>query len=303
MIKLKNVSKKYGNEMALQQVSVTIREGICFGLIGPNGAGKSTLMKIIAGIIQKYQGEIFFNEKPIEKCRNEVKNVIGYVPQDIVLENLLTARDNLMFFGGTYKIPKSELKDKVNKMLAVIGLADRADESVKNFSGGMKRRLNIGCALMHDPILIIMDEPTVGVDPQSRNYIYSIVEKLKKEGKTIIYSSHYMEEVQNLCEEIVLIDHGSILENGSVNKIIDKYSKPSVFVEGEKIQKEELQTLGEVKEFGSGFRIEGDDILNIIEQVSSYLKNNNKTANRLEIYRVNLEDIFILLTGTSLRNE
>lgn len=303
MIVLKNVSKKYDNKVALQQVSVTIREGICFGLIGPNGAGKSTLMKIIAGIIQKYQGEIFFNEKPIEKCRNEVKNVIGYVPQDIVLENLLTARDNLMFFGGTYKIPKSELKDKVNKMLAVIGLADRADESVKNFSGGMKRRLNIGCALMHDPILIIMDEPTVGVDPQSRNYIYSIVEKLKKEGKTIIYSSHYMEEVQNLCEEIVLIDHGSILENGSVNKIIDKYSKPSVFVEGEKIQKEELQTLGEVKEFGSGFRIEGDDILNIIEQVSSYLKNNNKTANRLEIYRVNLEDIFILLTGTSLRNE
>jgi ABC-2 type transport system ATP-binding protein len=303
MIEIKCVSKNYSNKMALQQVSVTIREGICFGLIGPNGAGKSTLMKIIAGIIQKYQGEIFFNEKPIEKNRNEVKNVIGYVPQDIVLENLLTARDNLMFFGGIYKTPKKELKDKVNEMLTIIGLADRANESVKNFSGGMKRRLNIGCALIHDPILIIMDEPTVGIDPQSRNYIYSIIEKLKKEGKTIIYSSHYMEEVQNLCEEIVLIDHGNILENGNVNKIIDKYSKPSVFVEGEKIQKRELQTFGDVKEFGSGYRVEGDDILNIIEQISSYLKNNNKIASRLEIYRTNLEDIFLLLTGTSLRDK
>lgn len=303
MIEIKNVSKNYGNKMALQQVSVTIREGICFGLIGPNGAGKSTLMKIIAGIIQKYQGEIFFNEKPIEKNRNEVKNVIGYVPQDIVLENLLTARDNLVFFGGVYKTPKKELKDKVNKMLEGIGLADRANESVKNFSGGMKRRLNIGCALMHDPILIIMDEPTVGIDPQSRNYIYSIIEKLKKEGKTIVYSSHYMEEVQNLCEEIVLIDHGNILENGNVNKIIDKYSKPSVFVEGEKIKKGELQTFGMVKEFGSGYLVEGNDILNIIEQISSHLKNNNKTASRLEIYRINLEDIFLLLTGTSLRDE
>lgn len=303
MIKLKNVSKNYDNKVALQQVSFTIREGICFGLIGPNGAGKSTLMKIIAGIIQKSQGEIFFNEKAIEKCRNEVKTMIGYVPQDIVLENLLTARDNLMFFGGTYKIPRKELKDKVSNMLAVIGLADRANESVKNFSGGMKRRLNIGCALIHDPTLIILDEPTVGIDPQSRNYIYSIIEKLKEEGKTIIYSSHYMEEVQNLCEEIVLLDHGSILENGSVNKIIDKYSKPSVFVEGEKIQKGDLRTFGEAKEFGGGYRVEGDDILNIIEQISGYLKNNNKTASRLEIYRINLEDIFLLLTGTNLRDK
>lgn len=303
MIKLKNVSKNYDNKVALQQVSFTIREGICFGLIGPNGAGKSTLMKIIAGIIQKSQGEIFFNEQPIEKCRNEVKTMIGYVPQDIVLENLLTARDNLMFFGGTYKIPRKELKDKVSNMLAVIGLADRENESVKNFSGGMKRRLNIGCALIHDPTLIILDEPTVGIDPQSRNYIYSTIENLKKEGKTIIYSSHYMEEVQNLCEEIVLLDHGSILENGSVNKIIDKYSKPSVFVEGEKIQKGDLRTFGEVKELGGGYRVEGDDILHIIEQISSYLKNNNKTASRLEIYRINLEDIFLLLTGTNLRDK
>ena len=303
MIELKNVKKKYEKSVALNQVSFSINDGICFGLIGPNGAGKSTLMKVIAGITRKYEGEIFFNGKPIEKSRNEVKKSIGYVPQDLVLENTLSARDNLAFFGGVYGIPRHELKNEINKTLKDIGLEDRGDETVKNYSGGMKRRLNIGCALMHNPQLIIMDEPTVGIDPQSRNYIYSIIKRLKGEGKTIIYSSHYMEEVQNLCEEMVLIDHGNILEKGTVNKIIEKHSKPSIYIEGEDIDEKELQQFGEVKGLGNGYQILNEEVLRTIEGISKYLHSNNKHVSQLEIYRMNLEDIFFMLTGKNLRDK
>lgn len=303
MIELKNVRKIYEKNVALNQVSFTINDGICFGLIGPNGAGKSTLMKVIAGITRKYEGEISFNGKSIEKSRNEVKKSIGYVPQDLVLENTLTARDNLEFFGGVYGIQRNEIKEKVNKTLQDIGLEDRGDEAVKNYSGGMKRRLNIGCALMHNPQLVIMDEPTVGIDPQSRNYIYSIIKRLKSEGKTVIYSSHYMEEVQNLCEEMVLIDHGNILESGSVNKIIDKHSKPSIYIAGEDIKSEELQQFGKVKKLENGYQIISEDVLMTIESISKYLLSNNKHVSQLEIYRMNLEDIFFMLTGKNLRDK
>ncbi|MDQ7095347.1 ABC transporter ATP-binding protein [Desulfosporosinus sp. PR] len=303
MIELKNVRKKYGDTLALDQVNVTINDGICFGLIGPNGAGKSTLMKIIAGITQKYEGEISFNEKPLEKNRYAVKQTIGYVPQDLVLENVLSARDNLTFFGGVYGIPKNKLADTVNKTLEDIGLRDRADDLIKNFSGGMKRRLNIGCGIMHNPKLVIMDEPTVGIDPQSRNYIYTIIDKLKKDGKTIIYSSHYMEEVQNLCEDIVLIDHGKILEGGSVNSIIKKYSKPAVYLEGEGIKPQELNLFGEVAELGNGYRIVCDNVMQTMEKISSFLLANRQQVSHLEIYHMNLEDIFFLLTGKSLRDK
>lgn len=303
MIELNNVTKKYEDTLALDQVSLTINNGICFGLIGPNGAGKSTLMKIIAGITQKYDGEISFNKKPIEKNRYEIKQTIGYVPQDLVLENVLTARDNLTFFGGVHGIPNNQLKDTVNKTLKDIGLIDRADDPVKDFSGGMKRRLNIGCGIMHNPKLVIMDEPTVGIDPQSRNYIYTIIDKLKKEGKTIIYSSHYMEEVQNLCEEIVLIDHGKILEGGSVNRIIEKYSKPAVYLEGEGIDKEELRQFGDILSLGNGYRVVCDHVVQTIEKISNYLLMNEIHVSHLEIYRMNLEDIFFLLTGKNLRDK
>ncbi|MBV7271427.1 ABC transporter ATP-binding protein [Clostridium sp. PL3] len=303
MIELKNVKKSYEKNVALNQVSFTINDGICFGLIGPNGAGKSTLMKVIAGITRKYEGKIFFNGKSIEKSRNEVKKSIGYVPQDLVLENTLTARDNLEFFGGVYGIQRNEIKEKVNKTLQDIGLEDRGDEAVKNYSGGMKRRLNIGCALMHNPQLVIMDEPTVGIDPQSRNYIYSIIKRLKSEGKTVIYSSHYMEEVQNLCEEMVLIDHGNILESGSVNKIIDKHSKPSIYIAGEDIKSEELQQFGKVKKLENGYQILSEDVLMTIKSISKYLLSNNKHVSQLEIYRMNLEDIFFMLTGKNLRDK
>lgn len=303
MIELKDVKKKYGKNVALNEVNFSINDGICFGLIGPNGAGKSTLMKVIAGITRKYEGEILFNGREIEKSRNEVKKYIGYVPQDLVLENTLTARDNLAFFGGVYGVPKHELKEKVNKTLKDIGLEDRGDEPVKNFSGGMKRRLNIGCGLMHNPQLVIMDEPTVGIDPQSRNYIYSIIKRLKGEGKTVIYSSHYMEEVENLCEEMVLIDHGNILEKGSVNKIIDKHSKPSIYIEGENIKEDELQPFGEVKKLENGYQVLSSDVLITIERLSKYLQCNDKHVSKLEIYRMNLEDIFFMLTGKNLRDK
>lgn len=289
--------------MFSNQVNLSINEGICFGLIGPNGAGKSTLMKIIAGIIQSYEGEIQYNNKTMRKSRREMKKTIGYIPQDLVLENLLTARDNLSFFGGVYGIPKQELRGKVNQTLEAIGLADRAEDPVKDFSGGMKRRLNIGCALMHNPQIIIMDEPTVGIDPQSRNYIYSIINRLKQEGKSVIYSSHYMEEVQNLCEDMVLIDHGHILEAGAVSEIIDKYSKPSVYVEGKEISKEELQVFGQVTNHDNGYQVMGPHVLGLIENISRYLINRKKEVSRLEIYRVNLEEVFFMLTGKNLRDE
>jgi ABC-2 type transport system ATP-binding protein len=302
MISVKDVSKSYKKQQALKQVNLTIQQSTCFGLIGPNGAGKSTLMKILCGVLEEYEGEVAVKGMNPKHETRAMKKELGYVPQDIVLTEELSAIDNLRFFGSVYGLRGKELENRIIEVLTLVGLQERGKDMVKTFSGGMKRRINIGCALLHNPSVIIMDEPTVGVDPQSRNYIFDIILELKKQGKTIVYSSHYMEEIQYLCDDLALIDLGTVVESGNLMEIIQKHSKKGVYVEGPMITDELLLPFGTLLEKGNGYLIDCNHPLEMLEQVATYMREHNMHVQRLELSQTSLEDIFLLLTGKKLRD-
>ena len=199
MLQVDQLTKRYGTRTAVSGISFTIRSGETVGLLGPNGAGKTTAIAMICGITRPDGGSV------------RVDGSVGLVPQDLALYDELSAWANLELFGGLYGLRRAQLRDRGEQALTLVGLADRAGERVKNFSGGMKRRLNIAGALLHDPGLILLDEPTVGVDPQSRNAIFENLEELKRRGKTLLYTTHYMEEAERLCDRVLIMDHGKIL--------------------------------------------------------------------------------------------
>ncbi|TMU87519.1 ABC transporter ATP-binding protein [Bacillus sp. BHET2] len=302
MIEVGNVSKRYDSIQALEGIQLTIQKGSCFGLVGPNGAGKSTLMKILSGVLQDFEGDIIVNDHSVLKDRKKVKRMIGYIPQDICLEESLSAKDNLTYFGSLYGLKGKILQTRAEEILEQIGLKDRGKDKVITFSGGMKRRLNIGCALLHNPSIVIMDEPTVGIDPQSRNSIFSIINQLKSKGSTIIYSSHYMEEVEQLCDGIGLIDKGTLVECGTMDELLQKYNKPSLFISGDRLDDELLSKHGRVESKGSGFLLDSDEPLETLQGLIADLRNLKIEPRRLELYHPRLEDIFFNLTGTQLRD-
>lgn len=209
------VSKSFGDRCAVDAVSFQIKRGQTLGLIGPNGAGKSTTVSMICGLLRPDHGEISINGQPVVGGDNTVKKMIGLVPQDLAIYDELSARDNLKLFGALYGLKGAFLKTRCDAVLALVNLEDRAADKPSGFSGGMKRRLNIAAALLHEPQLLILDEPTVGVDPQSRNAIFDSLEILKDRGCSLIYTSHYMEEVERLADQIVVIDHGRVVADES----------------------------------------------------------------------------------------
>ncbi|WP_437124974.1 ABC transporter ATP-binding protein [Bacillus pumilus] len=219
MLIVKDIKKNYENKQVLKGVSFQLKKGESFGLLGPNGAGKSTLIGIMTGLIRAASGTVTIGGKDLNKETKHAQQLIGIVPQEIALYLHLTAKENLMFWGRMYGLKGKELKSRVQETLELIGLEDRANDKVKVFSGGMKRRVNIGCAILHRPKLLIMDEPTVGIDPQSRNHILETVKTLNSEGMTMIYTSHYMEEVEYLCERMAIMDHGSIIAMGDQREL------------------------------------------------------------------------------------
>lgn len=298
VLHINQVKKEYGNKEALKSVSLVIPKGACYGLVGPNGAGKSTLLKIIASIILDYEGKV----RLINLSNQSLKQQIGYVPQEICLEQNLSAISNLYFFGKLYDLKGKELKSRAMEVLKEIGLIDRAKDKVKQFSGGMKRRLNIGCALMHRPNILIMDEPTVGIDPQSRRYIFEMIKQLQQQGCTIIYATHYMEEVEQLCDEVAFIDHGEIIEQGRVEALLQRYATPSVFVKGMKELPEQLITLGDITRHKDGYLITTNQLIAVMETVLQHYQEEPDKLLRLEIVRPRLEDVFITLTGSELRD-
>lgn len=302
MISVENIDKQYGSIQALDHISFKIDEGTCFGLVGPNGAGKSTLMKILSGVLLDFNGDIHVKDWKVSADRLKIKQQIGYIPQEICLEETLTAQDNLILFGNLYGLKGKELQVRMDQVLQQIGLKDRAKDKVITFSGGMKRRLNIGCALLHKPSIVIMDEPTVGIDPQSRNSIFSIIHQLKAEGSTIIYSSHYMEEVEQLCDSIGLIDKGQLMEFGRMEELLEKYAKPSLFISGESIETKMLERFGEVESKGNGYLLNSEQPLLTLENLVTYCRDHSLEPRRLELYHPRLEDIFFNLTGTQLRD-
>ena len=208
LVKINNLVKRYNQVIAVDNLSLDIAEGEIFGFLGPNGAGKSTTINAICGLVKPTQGEILIDGLIIKNEPLKVKERLGLVPQEIALFPTLKARENVEFFGKLAGLKGEQLKNKVQEALELVGLAEHSKGLAKNFSGGMKRRLNIACAIVHQPRLIIMDEPTVGIDPQSRNHILETVRLLNKRGSTIIYTSHYMEEVEAVCSRIAIIDQG-----------------------------------------------------------------------------------------------
>ncbi|GAV10561.1 ABC transporter ATP-binding protein [Paenibacillus sp. NAIST15-1] len=302
-IDVSNLHKKYGNHTALNSISFQVRPGICFGLLGPNGAGKSTTMKIISGILQPNSGALRVFGIDAVKEAAKVRNIIGYVPQGITLYEKLSAYDNLKFFGEMYGLRGSQLKERISTVLTQVGLLDRAKDAVGTFSGGMMRRVNIAAALLHRPKLLVLDEPTVGIDPQSRNHIFEMIRKLKQEGVSIIYSTHYMEEVETLCEELAIIDHGSVIAQGVLHELLMQHGTNSVYVETDKQTAISFDSIpGKVTAHEEGWIIDTDDTLTTMNRVSELCLQQQVKVTRLEIVQPSLETVFLNLTGTSLRD-
>ncbi|MBR3206780.1 MAG: ABC transporter ATP-binding protein, partial [Bacillus sp. (in: Bacteria)] len=221
MLKVQNIIKNYEGKQVLKGVSFHLKPGESFGLLGPNGTGKSTLIGIMTGLLPATSGTVTIGGIDLHKETKHAQQLIGIVPQEIALYLDLSAKENLTFWGKMYGLKGEELKSRVQEILELIGLGNRANDKVKVFSGGMKRRVNIGCAILHRPKLLIMDEPTVGIDPQSRNHILETVKTLNSEGMTIIYTSHYMEEVEYLCEKIAIMDQGSFIKVGDLSELAE----------------------------------------------------------------------------------
>jgi ABC-2 type transport system ATP-binding protein len=216
VLEIRNVRKSYGSLVAVDDVSFTVEPGRLTGLLGPNGAGKTTTVSMIAGLTRPERGSVLVNGVPLSGDTDPKKKKIGLVPQDLALYEEVSARENLRFFGGLYNLSGAALENAMTAALTLVGLADRARDRVKTFSGGMKRRLNLAAGLLHDPDILLLDEPTVGVDPQSRNAIFDNLEELKRRGKALLYTTHYMEEAERLADRIVVIDHGRVIANDTL---------------------------------------------------------------------------------------
>jgi ABC-2 type transport system ATP-binding protein len=219
MIRVKDLQKSYGDLRAVDGISFEVPEGEMLGFLGPNGAGKTTTLSMISGLLKPDRGRVSIGEIDVWHSPKEAKRILGLVPQDLALYEELTARENLMFWGSLFHLPRSELKANIELWLDRVGLKGRGREAVSKFSGGMKRRLNLAIGLVHNPKVVLLDEPTVGIDPQARKNILDIIREIVKEGSTILFTTHHLEEAESLCDRIAIMDQGKILETGSVEEL------------------------------------------------------------------------------------
>jgi ABC-2 type transport system ATP-binding protein len=308
MIYVSNLRKTFDTIEALKGISFNIQQGECYGLLGPNGAGKTTAISILSTIIKPDEGEVNIAGYDLKKNPLECKKNIGVVTQEIALYDELSAYDNLLFWGSMYKVPGQELTEHIDETLDLLGLTYRKNDKVKTYSGGMKRRINIATALLHRPKILFMDEPTVGIDPQSRNLIFEVVEKLHKEGMTIIYTTHYIEESERLCDRIGIIDNGEIIAQGTLDGLKTSGSmKESVVISYTNLTDEHYNTIE--KEWKDIQRFE-DKIhfysMNIQGDLSKIILKCNEFGldiRHIDIQKINLETIFLSLTGKQLRDK
>ena len=219
ILKTVDLTKKYDGRTVVDNLNIEIKKGEIFGLLGPNGAGKSTTMNIICNIVKPDYGTVEFMGKDFRKNKKELSKRLGYIPQNLAIHGSLKAWENVELFTSLYGIKGEELKDRIDESLEYVGLSERRNDYAKNFSGGMKRRLNIACAIGHHPDLLIFDEPTVGIDPQSRNFILEKIKESNKNGATVIYTSHYMEEVEAICSRIAIMDNGRVIASGTSEEL------------------------------------------------------------------------------------
>ena len=309
LIEINGLVKKYGERVAVQGVSFSIEEGEIFGLLGPNGAGKTTTLSILSTLFPPDEGEVIVIGHDIVREAQQVKRLIGSVPQELALYPTLSAWDNLAFFGRIYGLQGANLKERITAVLALVGLTDRATEAVQTFSGGMKRRLNIAAGLIHRPRILFLDEPTVGVDPQSRNFIFEHVERLRAEGMTIVYTTHYMEEAERLCDRVAVMDEGRILALGTTKGLTDMLGGGIIYVG---LPQESLESLVPavrgltqvrmVTREENRLKIETSNARLALLELIELCNARNFSILSLEMLEPNLEGVFLHLTGKKLRD-
>jgi ABC-2 type transport system ATP-binding protein len=308
-IEVKNLHKSFGELKAVDGANFEVRQGEIFSLLGPNGAGKTTTISMLSCLLRPDQGDAMVFGHSIKNDQMGVKSLLGVVPQEIALYEDMSARENLTFWGKMYGLRGTDLKNRVNEVLEIIGLADRAREFIKKYSGGMKRRVNIGVALLHKPQVIFMDEPTVGIDPQSRRSILDSVLELKKEGTTVLYTTHYMEEAQELSDYIAIMDHGKLIASGSheeLVKIIGATDRITVTINAESARvMEAWQVVKGVKQVSAEdgtLTILADDSNQVLPRLFETAANNSVRITSVEVQEPNLETVFLHLTGRALRD-
>lgn len=309
ILEIKNLKKTFKDLTAVDDLSLSISKGDIHGVLGPNGAGKSTTMNCLLGLVTPDSGEVYFGGD--KKLKSWKKN-IGYVPQELAIYDEMTAEENVKFFCSLYGFSKAKLREKVAEALEFTGLTEVKDKKAGTFSGGMKRRLNIACGIAHNPQLIIMDEPTVGIDPQSRNLILENVKKLNEKGATVIYTTHYMPEVEEICNKITVIDHGKTIAAGTKQEIIEKLGKKIKVTVTYKDGTDRLDAIADtlrktegvssVKAADSTLIIKHHENVTVMEDIISASVENGAAIVNIVSEEPSLEEVFLTLTGKETRD-
>ena len=304
-----SLQKSFGDLAAVDGVSFTIAEGETFGLLGPNGAGKTTSISMVCGLLEPDGGTVTVAGQQIRTNSTKGRSSIGLVPQDLAVYPDLTGEENLKFFGRLYGLNGEELEARIADVLEVIGLTDRKDDHTKEYSGGMQRRLNIGIGLLHRPRLLILDEPTVGVDPQSRNAILESVENLSSQGMAVLYTTHYMEEAERLCDRVAIIDEGQIQAEGTRRELVSmvgEKDRVAIIATGDLSRAAEVvRSMPGVTEASAGDRridILATDSSSILPRLLSAVTDSGGTITGIELEEPNLEAVFLHVTGKALRD-
>jgi ABC-2 type transport system ATP-binding protein len=309
IIKVENLHKSYGSLPAVSGISFGIAPGEFFGLLGPNGAGKTTTIEMLTGLIPPTSGDIFIDGQNLKEKPDVCKSNIGFVPQDFAFYPSLKAKDNLSFFGRIYGLKGQLLKNRIHEVLKIVTLSNHTKQPVATFSNGMKRRLNIAIGLLHSPRILILDEPTVGVDAQSRSAIFDSLRHLNKQGVTVMYTTHYMEEAQALCHRVAIVDNGRIVQLGSPATLVQKFSDSVIKIEFIEMVAsslyEELKSIGPIApldETGRWIRLKTVNPAQTVEKILNLPEVKKIGIHSLDVSKPNLEDVFLHLTGHSLRD-
>ncbi len=323
MVSLHDVHKRYAEIAAVDGVSFSLRTGEIFGLLGPNGAGKTTIINMLAGIQEPTEGEILVEGRVARRSDVAIRRGLGLVPQELAIYFKLTARENLAFFGSLYGLRGAALKTRIDEMLDLVGLTDRASSLVSGYSGGMKRRLNLAVGLMHNPRLLLLDEPTVGVDPHSRNHIFEGVRELNRAGLTVLYTSHYMEEAQSLCDRVGIMDRGRMVACDTVDNLISGLGGATV--EARLSATPEEAALGRMREMegilslewlpatptnppqtaeieAGTLRARANRPELVLASLVAALTAESLSLQTLAVRQPDLEDVFLAITGKHLRD-
>ena len=309
LVEIQGVKKHFGEIHAVDGIDMHVKKGEILGLLGPNGAGKSTTISMIATLLEPTNGTILFMGESIQTNPKPIQEVLGFVPQEIALYPTLTGKENLQFWGRVYGLRGGELRERISEISQVIGLEERLKDRVDTYSGGMKRRLNIGVALLHKPAFIIMDEPTVGIDPQSRSFILDTVRELRDQGSTVLYTTHYIEEVESLCDRIYIMDHGKIIAEGTKESLTEMIDASEVIrLSVETVDPMLITTLQEL-EFVEKAVVEANSIFltvkengNHYQSIMNALKESGTELKGMDIQKPSLETVFLHLTGRGLRD-